>query len=693
MMLSSNFTRTPPAIENRTSNTLKEPMAAHGTGMDSWEYRPDVDGLRAIAVIAVVAFHAFPEYVPGGFIGVDVFFVISGFLISGIIFKHLARSTFSFSEFYSRRARRILPALAVVLLGCLVFGAWALLPDEFARLGYHTAAAAAFVANLAFWKESGYFAPAAELEPLLHLWSLGIEEQFYLVWPLLLVLAWRYRVNILQLIAAMTCGSFLLNVVLTHSNPVANFYFPVSRFWELGLGCLLATVRLSPIQSPRATRLSMPALLRALASQLPLLGTVLIIVSAFCFDSHTPYPGFAALLPACGAVCVVGSGRHSWFSARVLAAPGLVFIGLISYSLYLWHWPIISFTAILNSGVANPASRVAAVLLSLLLAILTYRHVELPIRKLRRTGLSVGLVGGAAVLAALGLGVAVQEGFPGRVAADVLAIKQGPKKDPLCLASVREDSEFNYCRRTRADPPEVVFLGDSQAQGLYEGILSTMVGVRSMLLLGRGGCPPVLHVLPSPGVYPSDQARRSCNDTWSAFVRFVRDTRPALVVLTGAGSRFFESPDEQVPLTGWDLEGNSRAFKEGLRELIGELQKYSRVVYVLEIPTFAIGPECFLRPLKLPGKQCSSQVSRRALNSSRAEYRSTVYQVQREHPGMVVIDPIPALCSSSACSEISRSGQVLYSDPIHLSPAGGRRFAEHSGLARFIAQATSRPPG
>src|SRR5579862_3043944 len=159
------------------------------------EYRPDIDGLRAIAVIAVVGFHAFPQYLPGGFVGVDVFFVISGFLISGIIFKHLRDSDFSLSDFYARRARRILPALCVVLAACLLFGFYALLPDEFTILGKHVAAAAAFAANLAFWRDSGYFAPAAQFEPLLHLWSLGIEEQFYLLWPLVLLLACKRRLD------------------------------------------------------------------------------------------------------------------------------------------------------------------------------------------------------------------------------------------------------------------------------------------------------------------------------------------------------------------------------------------------------------------------------------------------------------------------------------------------------------------
>jgi len=196
-------------------------------------YRPDIDGLRAVAVLSVVAFHAFPDYLTGGFVGVDVFFVISGYLITSILVKQHREAKFSFGDFYSRRARRILPALCLVLLACLLFGYLALLPDEFANLGRHMAAAAAFAANLSFWREAGYFAPASEFQPLLHLWSLGIEEQFYLLWPLVLAFAWRRRFNILQVVLFLTAASFAANLVLTHIDSTAAFYFPLSRFWQV----------------------------------------------------------------------------------------------------------------------------------------------------------------------------------------------------------------------------------------------------------------------------------------------------------------------------------------------------------------------------------------------------------------------------------------------------------------------------
>jgi peptidoglycan/LPS O-acetylase OafA/YrhL len=208
------------------------------------KYRADIDGLRALAVLSVVSFHAFPNMLKGGFIGVDIFFVISGFLISTIIFENLERDSFSFVEFYSRRIKRIFPALLLVLIACYTFGWFVLLADEYKQLGKHIAGGAGFVSNFLFWKESGYFDNAADTKPLLHLWSLGIEEQFYIVWPLLLWFAWKQRLNLLTITLTVLIISFALNINKVHSNVVAVFYSPQTRFWELLTGSVLAYITL-----------------------------------------------------------------------------------------------------------------------------------------------------------------------------------------------------------------------------------------------------------------------------------------------------------------------------------------------------------------------------------------------------------------------------------------------------------------
>jgi len=204
------------------------------------KYRPDIDGLRAVAVLAVIAFHAFPNRLPGGFIGVDIFFVISGFLISTILFEKIEKQTFSFSEFYSRRIRRIFPALVLVLMASLSFGWFVLISDELNQLGKHVAAGAAFVSNFVLWGEAGYFDNSAESKPLLHLWSLGVEEQFYIFWPLILCIAAKLRSNLLVITVVIAVISFILNIFGVKPDPVATFYSPLTRFWELQCGSILA---------------------------------------------------------------------------------------------------------------------------------------------------------------------------------------------------------------------------------------------------------------------------------------------------------------------------------------------------------------------------------------------------------------------------------------------------------------------
>jgi len=363
----------------------------------------------------------------------------------------------------------------------------------------------------------------------------------------------------------------------------------------------------------------------------------------------------------------------------------MVFIGLISYPLYLWHWPLLSFEAILHSGTPHPIYRVAAVLLSVLLATLTYYCLELPIRHKRAVPIGIALASGAAVIGLFGVAVALHRGLPSRFPAAVSAMAQPPREDESCRKSVGLKTQYNYCKRTRADAPQVVFLGDSQAQGIYEGVVGALGQKRSMILLGRGGCPPGLNIGSSPGVYESDERRQVCNRTWAEFVDYVRRTRPGLVVLVGDGSRFFGLPPDDDDIEA--ASGNPTAFRDGLNELVRRLERYSRVAYVLEIPTFETAPACFLRPVKLPGSRCSRRISRGSLVATRAAYQQSVRDIHAQHPEMLVVDPIPSLCGSTTCSQTSRGGQVLYSDNMHLSPAGARRFAQNSGFAQLVEEA------
>jgi len=356
-------------------------------------YRSYIDGLRAIAVLSVLSFHAFPTWFRGGFTGVDIFFVISGFLISTIIFEGLEKGTFSFVDFYARRIRRIFPALLLVLICCFAFGWFTLLPDEYMLLGKHMAGGASFISNFLFWNEAGYFDKAAETKPLLHLWSLGIEEQFYIIWPLLLWGAYKLRLNLLTITIIVAITSFVFNLQQVKIDVVAAFYSPQTRFWELLCGSILAWLMLNkkstfaylenqlnhwlnkliyrgPQQHADAT----------LINTLSFAGFLLIIFGVYRITKGALFPGTWALIPVFGAILILAAGTNAWFNRVVLANKALVWFGLISYPLYLWHWALLSFGHILEGGELSRKIRLILVAVSILLAWLTYRFVEKPIR-------------------------------------------------------------------------------------------------------------------------------------------------------------------------------------------------------------------------------------------------------------------------------------------------------------------------
>ena len=340
--------------------------------MTTHNYRPDIDGLRAIAIISVLAFHAFPQTVQGGFVGVDIFFVISGFLISNIIFNDLQNNTFSFTDFYQRRIRRIFPALLTVFFSSYCVGYILFTPIEFEYLNQIIAAGSAFVANIILWKKSGYFDIASELKPMLHLWSLSVEEQFYMIWPLMMVLCWKVRfrfIFIITTIALIVVFSFGLNLLTIDQDPVAAFYSPLTRFWELLIGAFLAILKLKEV-------FITPKYQNALS----FCGLGCIGFSLCWLDKSILYPGYWALLPTVGAFCLITSSE-SVLNKRVLSNTLLVWIGLISYPLYLWHWPILSFLRIVEGETLSTYMRWAAVIISICLAWLTYQYVENPFRR------------------------------------------------------------------------------------------------------------------------------------------------------------------------------------------------------------------------------------------------------------------------------------------------------------------------
>jgi peptidoglycan/LPS O-acetylase OafA/YrhL len=392
------------------------------------EYRPDIDGLRMVAIVPVVLYHAGLPFLSGGYVGVDVFFVISGFLITRILHEEITQDRFSLVGFYERRVRRILPALIVVILATLLAGFMILPPEEFINLADSAIAASMFSSNFWFWiQTSDYFSSEAEFQLLLHTWSLAVEEQFYISFPILLwaISCWRKTITI-WVVATLTVLSFLLAVIGVALDQPASFYLAPTRGWELGLGALLA-LGLSPPLTPRWVR-----------EVVAMAGFLAILTAIIFYDATTPFPGFAALLPCLGAAGLIWAGSQGRsLAGQVLSLEPVVSIGLLSYSLYLWHWPILAFLRLYVGDVNLSLSLASAGLsASLIAASLSWRYVERPFRRRAPDGFGRGQIfafSGIATTAVLVLavGISIGDGLPNRYTTDgIAAIAGGSDRNP-----------------------------------------------------------------------------------------------------------------------------------------------------------------------------------------------------------------------------------------------------------------------
>ncbi len=365
-------------------------------------YRPEIDGLRALAILLVITFHAFPSLLPGAFIGVDVFFVISGYLITRMIAENLEANTWSLVGFYFGRARRLFPSLIIVTTAALVGGWWILFPDEYERLGRHAVSSLLFVSNFDLMREPSYFSPDAASNPFLHLWRLGVEEQFYLWWPLAFAVSWRRSLNPKLLCWTLLGCSLLYCIYLTGLNPTSLFYSPLSRSWELLVGAALAL-------HATCARSKLTANIAASC------GLILITVGTLLLSKSTAFPGAWGLLPTLGATLIIWAGPQTRINTSILSLPSVKALGLISYPLYLWHWVLFSYAAILCGSEPTLRVRVLLVGISILLSWLTFTLVERPFRygrfKARAPGILLALI---SVCALAGHVISRTHGLPER---------------------------------------------------------------------------------------------------------------------------------------------------------------------------------------------------------------------------------------------------------------------------------------
>jgi peptidoglycan/LPS O-acetylase OafA/YrhL len=646
-------------------------------------YRHDIDGLRAVAVLAVIGFHAFPEWLRGGFIGVDIFFVISGFLISTIIFKGLEAQRFSFLDFYARRVRRIFPALIIVLIASLVMGWFVFLADEYKSLGRHVAGAAIFVSNFVLVKEAGYFDPAAITKPLLHLWSLGIEEQFYIGWPIALWLLWRLRKKKFALILFATALLFGWNLarVLLRPESTATFYLPQARFWELLIGATLAYTALFPIKFFEEIKSKIGVFLSAsptprtehiLGNLKSFAGVTLIITSILILTQDHPFPGYWALMPTIGAALLISAGAQTFLNRNLLSHPWMVFIGTISYPLYLWHWPILSFAHVVVGDTPSPVTRAACIAAAFALAWLTYVAIEKPLRfghylRQKTSVLIVVMVaiGCAGYLTYRKNGLEFRD-FAQRTKALVEAGKDWEYPGDLVAQRV-SGVELGAGTRLYASmgkPPQILVTGDSHIEQYAARISkgSRQGSIPTMFLTGDG-CPMI------PNVYAN--LDRHC---WEQIenLKKILQAEPSIetIVIGGFWNGYllkykqfhYLNNGSKIPLH--TAEGKRLALMS-LEKFIQELSKKYTVYLVLDNPDMPqLKPGYIINRLTYRGP---SDLPATALIPHEQAALNRELRAIGQSSGAEIIDPLPHLCPNEKCVRISHDGKPIYMDADHLT--------------------------
>lgn len=638
--LSARLRRDPPG------QAVADP-SSDAASRDHPKYRPDVDGLRAVAVLSVVAFHAAPGRMPGGFVGVDIFFVISGFLISSIIMKSLAHGHFTFADFYSRRIKRIFPALFVTLLVTLAAGYVLLVDDELTALARHIAAGAGFVSNFVLWSESGYFDASADMKPLLHLWSLGIEEQFYIAWPLLLWLATRRKLAHGWVVGLIAAGSFVLNVALVRGSSVAAFYSPLTRFWELLVGAGLASLSLRPTKAPPpGAGLANAASFTGLA----LLGLVMALV-----NKGSAFPGWWAVLPTVGTALVIWAGPRAWPNRFALSRKPLVWVGLISFPLYLWHWPALSFLRIIEGTEVAQWKRFVAVAGAFVLAWATYRFVETPLRhrKARRTPFV--LFGLVASVGALGAWGAWAGGFGARPTTpqivnvgDIghlaffqdIAAHSVPCTPTEIWQSAASWNGYVRCFQSKADAPlDIALIGDSHAEHLFPGLTKALPD-RNIVFYGE---------LPWLGASGDSKI----------FEHVLADPHIKVVVLAANWSHRLQA----LPLEQW--EHDQVATLSALRTA------GKRVFLVEDNPEFSFLPSrCKFAGRLGIDNRCSQPDRPSALADP-----ALLERVAKAVDGLTVLRTRGLFCRGGVCS-MAQGGSLLFRDERHLNIRGSILVAD-----------------
>jgi len=634
-------------------------------------YRADIDGLRAVAVSAVVLFHAFPDILPGGFVGVDIFFVISGYLISLIIFKEIKNKNFSFMQFYSRRIRRIFPALLLVLASCYGAGYLVLFPIDFRHLGIEIASSAAFIQNFFLWSESSYFY-LPETHPLLHLWSLGVEEQFYIIWPFLLWVAYKTKLKLLWFICLITSISFISNIydLAVLYDQTAAFYSPFSRFWELMLGSLLAY---SQIHSSKLwlrdycrTKFNLSTISH-LTHGLTILGLFLILLSLFLFNQRSNFPGWLALLPTLGAMFIITAGENAYFNRRLLANPILVQIGLISYPLYLWHWPVLFFANVISSDPLTKYQKILVIILSIVLAYFTYILIEKPIRFGKHVAIKITILTILMVAVGyLGLNTFQRNGLSFRFPADVIEkaelvpdrFDEHTRVDQCFLLSTNTFTNDGLCD---GDPkkPTIFLWGDSHAAALYPGFKNlTLQKDVNIAQYTAATCAPII----SNDSNALDHDR--CSTINTQVIKRIETSQPMIVILHASWDRSLGSDSNKSTLA-----------LESTIDHIKNVSPKSSIVIIGAVPRWNQSATLLYLKKQIHSPQSINSVQYSSIASINTSLDRDLLALANKK-SIIYISALDNLCKGNQCLlKVGRlNGDIIASDDAHFTPSGSIYF-------------------
>lgn len=651
------------------------------------DYRPELDGLRAIAVVPVILFHLGLPYTPGGFVGVDVFFVLSGYLITQQIAVELDEKRFSLLDFYDRRIRRLLPALFAMLFVSTLVALVVLLPRDLDRFGESLIAAALSISNFHFWNASDYFAPAAETMPLLHTWSLAVEEQFYLLFPPLLILVWRFgRVWVRHGLMALAVLSFVASMRATRTAPDAAFYLLPHRAWELLLGSLLA---LAPAAAP------IPSWLRTAAATLGLGG---IGVAVFSYHSEMRFPGLAAALPVLGSALIIWAGQASNATSpdiapsrsrplvfRFLTWRPLVFVGLISYSLYLWHWPLVVFARYSSTDPISTGQAALIAIATFCIAYVSWKFIEQPLRRggslwrtprlrVRYSVVAIGCV------AFLGTMLDFGNGFPWLQPKTVLAVvddeaDRSPLRERCHIASAHQGrlALSETCLFGSTEGRRVVVFADSHGAELSYALSEVVSeGLLQVRQITASGCAPALG-------YSRDD-RPDCARHTQRIVEDLAESPHSTIVI---GANYF----------AWAVtkRSSNEAFWRGLDQTIARLRRAGHDVILLGgWPPHPNGslPTALAKHMRSGHSIESYEFS---FDRSLAERIDARLALIADQHAATYIPLLQAICGDSGKCRGMANGHSIYFDEDHLSVSAARRIVSDPilpALRRSMSKAT-----